>query len=121
VGSYDAQAKVLTLVIYNVQKAPDGFVNSMWELQQNPYGGDVINSYNDGSPAPGQAPLGPFYEVETSSPAAALQPGATMRHVQRTIHLSGPAEELDKMAKLKLGVGLEAIEGAFRGQAAKAL
>ena len=115
-GSYDTLSKVLTLVTYNVQAAPQGFVNSMWELQQDPYSGDVINSYNDGSPAPGQSPLGPFYEVETSSPAAALKPGATLRHVQRTIHLSGPADELDKMAKLKLGVGLDVIAGVWEAK-----
>jgi hypothetical protein len=85
----------------------------MWEVQKDPYSGDVINSYNDGSPAPGQPPLGPFYEVETSSPAAALKPGETLRHVQRTIHLSGPAAELDKITKLKLGVGLDAIAGVW--------
>lgn len=118
-GSYDAQSKVLTLVTYNVQKAPNGYVNSMWELQKDPYSGDVINSYNDGSPAPGQPPLGPFYEVETSSPAAALKPGATLRHVQRTIHLSGPAAELDKMAKLKLGVGLDVIAGIWEAKNGK--
>ena len=115
-GSYDADGKVLTLVTYEVQKAADGYVNSMWELQKNPYGGDVLNSYNDGSPAPGKAPLGPFYELETSSPAAALKPGATMRHVQRTIHLSGPEAELDKIARSKLGVGLQAITQALSGK-----
>ena len=51
-GSYDADGQVLTLVTYNVQDAPNGFVNSMWEIQKEPYKGDVINSYNDGSPAP---------------------------------------------------------------------
>ena len=89
--------------------AAAGYVNSMWELQKDPFGGDVLNSYNDGSPAPGEAPLGPFYELETSSPAAALKAGATMSHVQRTIHLSGPAEELDRIAKAKLGVDLKTI------------
>ena len=115
-GSYDAIGKVLTLVAYDVQKAADGYVNSMWEPQKNPYSGDVLNSYNDGSPAPGKAPLGPFYELETSSPAAALTPGATMRHIQRTIHLSGPEPELDKIAKSKLGVGLQAITQALNGK-----
>lgn len=115
-GSYDAVGKVLTLVTYTVQKAPSGYVNSMWEVQKEPYGGDVLNSYNDGSPAPGKAPLGPFYELETSSPAAALKPGATMRHVQRTIHLSGPEEALDKIARGKLGVGLQAIADALSGK-----
>jgi len=112
-GSYDATGKVLTLVTYNVQKAPAGFVNSMWELQKDPFSGDVLNSYNDGSPGPGLAPLGPFYELETSSPAAALKPGATMHHVQRTIHLSGPEDELNKIAVSKLGVSLQTITEAL--------
>jgi hypothetical protein len=92
----------------------DGFVNSMWEQQKNPYAGDVINSYNDGSPEPGKPPLGPFFELETSSPAAALQPGAVMRHVQRTIHLTGMVQDLDRVAKMKLGVGLDTITGIWR-------
>ena len=101
---------MLTIVTYNVQDAPHGFVNSMWEHQQNPYEGDVINSYNDGSPAPGEPPLGPFYELETSSPAAALKPGETMQHVQQTFHLQGSVEELDPIAKRLLGVRLNQIK-----------
>lgn len=112
-GSYDAEGKVLTLVTYNVQPAPHGFVNSLWEFQENPYGGDVINAYNDGAPAPGEAPLGPFFEIETSSPAAALEPGATMRHVQKTFHLHGSADLLDPIARKALGVGLDKITGAM--------
>lgn len=108
-GSYDAAGKVLTIVTYNVQQAPNGFVNSMWELQDEPFDGDVINSYNDGSPAPGEPPLGPFYELETSSPAAALAPGETMRHVQQTLHLRGTEEQLDPIAQKVLGVSLSEI------------
>ena len=113
-GSYDAQGRVLTLVTYDVQKAPQGFVNSMWEIQERPYQGDVINSYNDGSPAEGEPPLGPFYELETSSPAAALKPGETMRHVQQTLHLQGTEAQLGPIAKRMLGVGLKQIKGSFR-------
>lgn len=112
-GSYDAAGQVLNIVTYNVQEAPNGFVNSMWELQDKPYAGDVINSYNDGSPEPGVAPLGPFYELETSSPAAALKSGETMKHVQRTFHIQGSEEELDALAKRLLGVRLDAIKAAF--------
>lgn len=112
-GSYDAAGQVLNIVTYNVQDAPHGFVNSMWELQDKPYAGDAINSYNDGSPEPGTAPLGPFYELETSSPAAALGPGETMKHVQRTFHIQGSEEELDPLAKRLLGVSLNAIKSAF--------
>jgi len=108
-GSYDAEGHVLTIVKYNQQAAPNGFVNSMWEHQKEPYQGDVINSYNDGSPAPGQPPLGPFYELETSSPAAALKPGQTMRHVQTTMHFQGPEDLLDCISRQVLGVGLDRI------------
>ncbi len=109
-GSYDADGQVLTLVIYNVQAAPNGFVNSMWEFQKDPYSGDVINSYNDGSPAPGQPPLGPFYELETSSPAAALKPGQTVQHVQQTLHFQGSEDDLDAIARCVLKVGIETIK-----------
>ena len=85
----------------------------MWELQDKPYAGDVINSYNDGSPEPGKPPLGPFYELETSSPAAALKPGETMKHVQRTFHIQGSETDLDPLAKQLLGVGLDDIKSAF--------
>ena len=112
-GSYDADGRVLTLVTYNLQPAPNGFVNSAWELQEKPYQGDVINSYNDGSPEPGAPPLGPFYELETSSPAAALKPGETMAHIQRTLHLQGTEAELDPIARRLFGVSLEAIKTSF--------
>ncbi|OVE76803.1 hypothetical protein BVX97_00405, partial [bacterium E08(2017)] len=112
-GSYDAAGQVLNIVTYNVQEAPDGFVNSMWELQKEPYMGDAINSYNDGSPEPGKPPLGPFYELETSSPAAALKPGETMRHVQRTFHIHGSEEELNKLSKDLLNTSIDDIKAAF--------
>jgi hypothetical protein len=112
-GSYDADGGVLTLVTYNLQAAPHGFVNSAWELQEKPYAGDVINSYNDGSPEPGAAPLGPFYELETSSPAAALKPGETMTHIQRTLHLKGSEALLDPIAHRLFGVSLESIKTSF--------
>lgn len=112
-GSYDADGQVLNVVTYNVQDAPAGFVNSMWEIQKEPYAGDVINAYNDGSPEPGAAPLGPFYELETSSPAAALKPGETMRHVSRTFHIQGSEADLDPLSRRLLGAKLESIKTAF--------
>lgn len=113
-GSYDADSKTLNLVSYNVQAAPAGYVNSMWEIQKDPYSGDVINSYNDGSPGEGKPPLGPFYEIETSSPAAMSKAGASSRHVSRTLHVQGPEAKLDAIAKKLLGVGLKDITGAFK-------
>jgi len=112
-GSYDADGKVLNIVTYTPQEAPEGYVNSMWEIQEEPFSGDVINAYNDGSPEPGAAPLGPFYEIETSSPAAALAPNETLVHKQQTYHLHGTEEELDAIAKKLLKVSLADITTAF--------
>lgn len=112
-GSYDAQNGVLTLVQYTANPGETRFVNSMWEMQKEPYGGDVINSYNDGPPEPGKKPLGPFYELETSSPAAALASGESLTHIHRTFHIQGSAETLDPIAKATLGVSIAEIRTAF--------
>lgn len=113
VGSYAAEGNMLTLVQYSFDPQATDYVNSMWEHQQFPYNGDVVNSYNDGPPEPGKKPLGPFYELETSSKAAALEPGASLTHVHRTLHLTGPKESLDAIAQAALGVGLAEIEQAL--------
>jgi hypothetical protein len=112
-GSYDAGSRVLTLVQFTRPEGATDYVNSLWQLQDEPYGGDVVNSYNDGPPAPGARPLGPFYELETSSPAAALTPGASLLHRHRTLHLMGEEAALDAVARKALGVGLAEIAAAF--------
>jgi hypothetical protein len=113
-GSYDGLNKVLTIIQYNYPKDnTTSYVNSMWEIQEKPFAGDVVNSYNDGPPEPGKKPLGPFYELESSSPARALKPSEAIVHLHRTIHFQGPAEDLDNIAKLTLGVPLEEIKTAF--------
>ncbi len=112
-GSYDAANKVLTLVQYTKPEGATDYVNSMWQLQEKPYAGDVVNSYNDGPAEPGKKPLGPFYELETSSPAAALKPGKSITHIHQTIHLQGLEKDLDKIAELTLGVTLQEIKNAL--------
>jgi hypothetical protein len=109
-GSWDG--KILTIVEYTLPGATD-YVNSMWELQKNPYAGDAANSYNDG-PLPTGGQMGPFYELESSSPAAALRPGQTLRHVHRTLHLQGPIQQLDIIARRKLGASVQQIETALK-------
>ncbi|MBL7140192.1 MAG: hypothetical protein ISS74_04715 [Planctomycetes bacterium] len=114
IGSYDAAAGVLTIVQFTFDPAVTDYVNSLWKLQDEPYNGDAANSYNDGPAEPGAKPMGPFYELESSSPAAALGPGASLEHVHRTIHLRGPAAQLDPIAKAMLGVGIDEIAGALK-------
>lgn len=113
-GSYDGQSKTLTIVQYNKGEATDDYVNSKWELQKDPYGGDVANAYNDGPPAPGVKAMGPFYELESSSPAKELKPGEKVSHTQTTFHFQGDEKALDEVATKALGVSLAEIKEAFR-------
>jgi hypothetical protein len=113
-GSYDAVNGVLTIVQYNKPEGVVDYVNSMWQIQDQPYRGDVVNSYNDGPTAPGGKPLGPFYELETSSPAAALAPGASILHTHRTYHFAGSEAQLDPIAKATLGVTIAQIRAALK-------
>jgi len=106
-GSYSDEAKLLTIVLYSKPAGATRYVNSMWEQQKEPYGGDVINSYNDGPTEPGKASLGGFYEIESSSPAAALAPGEKLTHVHQTFHFVGPRDALDTIARKVLGVSLD--------------
>jgi hypothetical protein len=113
-GSWQADRGVLTLVRFDppdeAGRAKWPYVDSQWSDDLPPFGGDVINAYNDGPPEPGAKPLGPFYEIESSSPALFLQPGEADTHTQATVHLSGPREALDAIAKGALGTGLDTIE-----------
>ena len=114
-GSYDAANRSLTIVQFSQPEGVTDYVNSLWKIQDNPFAGDACNSYNDGPPSPGAKPLGPFYEMESSSPAAALAPGRSLTHRHRTIHLSGDEAALDGVAQALLGVSLREIQGAFSG------
>lgn len=114
-GSYDSASRTLTIVQYNLPgDAPSlAYVNSTWGEQKDPYAGDAVNSYNDGPPEPGKKPLGPFYELETSSPAAALKPGESLTHVHRTMHFTGDEAALDAIATKVLGAGVKEISTAL--------
>ncbi len=109
-GSWDAENEVLTVVRYNKPEGVADYVNSEWRLQEQPYRGDVVNSYNDGSPAPGVPPMGPFYELETSSPALELQPGEEVVHIHQTFHLTGSRVALNQVAERLLGVSLDYLD-----------
>lgn len=107
-GSYDADNHVLTIVEYSFSNEKD-YVNSMWEIQDEPYGGDVVNSYNDGPVVDGNQ-LGPFYELESSSSARELKPGQSISHLHKTYHFEGSFEELNQISKKVLGVDLNNIQ-----------
>jgi hypothetical protein len=112
-GSYDSEKKVLTLLWCSIPAAPEPYVNSKWGTQEEPYGGDVINSYNDGPVEDGSI-MGPFYEIETSSPGAALQPSETLKHTQRIMHFQGDEADLAKMVHALFNLDLDDIINKFQ-------
>jgi hypothetical protein len=107
VCSYDFKKNVLTVLIPEVHK-DSRYVNSKWELQKEPYKGDVINSYNDG-PLQNGSQMGPFYEVESSSPALELKPGETQEYHQTTMHLQGDYATLKDLVKQLINVDLDDV------------
>lgn len=112
-GSYDPVSRTLTIVKYSKGAPGDDYVNSKWEIQETPFKGDVVNAYNDGPPSPGEKPMGPFYELESSSPAKELAPGESILHTQTTFHFQGHEENLDAVSRELLGVSLREIDAAF--------
>ena len=106
-ASYDAKNNLLTIAQFSINEADRDYVNGLWQIQKNPFAGDAVNAYNDG-PIDGKQ-MGKFYELESSSPAAALAPGASMHHLHRTIHLKGPKQSLNDVTMKLFGVGVDAL------------
>lgn len=103
-ASFDQVNEVLTIAQFSLPEFPADYVNSLWEIQENPFDGDVVNAYNDGFIDGKQ--MGKFYELESSSPAAILNVGESMHHLHRTIHLKGNSNELNEITKTLLGIHL---------------
>lgn len=111
-GSYDKQTGTLTIVWFSQPAKLGPYVNSKWGDQEDPLIGDAINSYNDG-PADDGSIMGPFYEIESSSPAALLNPGDTLTHIQRVYHIQGNEKSLEPIVKQVFGLSFSQINSAF--------
>ncbi|GAG98718.1 unnamed protein product [marine sediment metagenome] len=72
----------------------------------------ALNSYNDGKLNDG-VQMGPFYEIESSSPALALKSGESYTHMQRVYHFQGKRNILDEIAIKILAVSIDEIEAAL--------
>ena len=110
-GSYDAKNKVLTVIIYEVDSAAK-YLSQRWNTTDPPFKGDAVNVYNDG-PLENGTQMGPFYELESVSPAAFLKPGGSLSHHQAVYHFTGDEKGLDMIALHLLGVSLSEIKKAF--------
>jgi hypothetical protein len=115
-GSIDFQNQVLTLVHFSMSADPtkELYMNNQWGGPlAEPYRGDVANSYNDGPPAPGKKGMGPFYEIESLSPARELKRGQSLSHGHCTIHVQAEMTVLAALAKDLLGVDLEQVKSTM--------
>jgi len=111
-GSFDAEKGILTIICYDLN--PDGeYPKSTWQTHKDPFGGDVLNAYNDG-PLEDGSQMGPFYELESSSSVEVLKKNQKLSHRHSTFHFEGDKTALNRIAVNVLGVDLESVEKVFR-------
>ena len=111
-GSYDSQNNVLTIIQYDID--PKGtYLNQEWRTDRDPFSGDAVNAYNDG-PLADKTQMGPFFELESVSPAAFLKPQEAMSHTHSVFHFTGDKAELNQIAVKVLGISLQDIQAAFK-------
>jgi hypothetical protein len=111
VGSYDALHKVLTVTLFDTDTAAR-YLNQEWNTTKAPFSGDAVNAYNDGPLADGSQ-MGPFFELESVSPAAFLSVGQSLVHRHSVFHFTGPEPALDKICQNILGVSIDKIKSIF--------
>lgn len=109
--SYDPQLQVLTVVFFDLDTS-GSYLNQQWNTKVPAFSGDAVNAYNDGPLADGSR-MGPFYELESVSPAAFLKPGASLVHKHSVFHFSGSKKQMDRISKKLLGIPLKNISSAF--------
>jgi hypothetical protein len=111
-GSYDAVKHVLTIILFDIDPSAK-FLNQEWNTQKPPFSGDAVNAYNDGPLADGSQ-MGPFYELESVSPAAFLAPGQFLMHKHLVFHFTGSEAGLDTVSRKVLGVSINQIKQVFQ-------
>ena len=111
-GSYDASNKVLTITVFDIDSGAS-YLNQEWKPDTAPFSGDAVNAYNDGKLANGSQ-MGPFYEIESVSPAAFLKPGEKLTHKHSVFHFTGDEKALNSIALNTLGISIKDITSALK-------
>ncbi len=109
-GHYNPINQVLTIITFSYD-ATGNFLSSTETGDTELFGGDVVNSYNNG--ADKGKPT--FFELESAAPARVLTKGASISHVHATFHFEGDFTKLNEVSKAVLGFDLEVISKAFEG------
>ena len=110
-GSYDGESNVLTIIHFDVDSTAK-YLNQEWNTTKPVFSGDAVNAYNDGPLADGSQ-MGPFYEIESVSPAAFLKPGQSLSHRHIVFHFTGNEKDLNAITQKLLGVSLAEIQQQF--------
>ncbi len=113
-GSYDALHKVLTIVEFEIDPSAK-YLNQEWRTDRAPFSGDAVNAYNDGPLADGSQ-MGPFYELESVSPAAFLKQGQSLSHTHSVFHFTGSEPALNEVSLKLLGASLNDIRKMFSNE-----
>jgi hypothetical protein len=106
-GSYDSQNNILTVVKFDLDEKGT-YLNQEWNTKKDPLLGDAVNAYNDG-PLDGDKQMGPFYELESVSPAAFLAVGEKLTHNHHVFHFTGDRQTLVALMKKLFGVSEETV------------
>jgi hypothetical protein len=110
-GSYDRQHSVLTIIMFDLDDRAR-YLNQQWTTMKPPFSGDAVNAYNDGPLSDGSQ-MGPFYEIESVSPAGFLKAGESITHQHTVFHFLGSEKELDVICRKLLGTSLDQIGKSF--------
>lgn len=111
-GSYYAQNKILTVTMFDIDPKSI-YLNQEWKVTKDPFVGDAVNAYNDGPLADGSQ-MGPFYEIESVSPAAFLKPNTKLTHTHSVFHFIGNEDELNNIAMKVLGISLKSVHNTIK-------
>lgn len=110
-GSYDLEHGVLTVTKFSVDSSKT-YLNQEWTTEKDPFLGDAVNAYNDG-PLEDGGQMGPFYEIESVSPAAFLKPSEKLEHTHNVYHFIGDKEQIASLLKTLFNITVQDIQSAF--------
>ncbi|MCT1530418.1 hypothetical protein M3B46_05390 [Sphingobacterium daejeonense] len=110
-GSYDLDNGILTVTKFTIDSGKT-YLNQEWTTKKDPFIGDAVNAYNDG-PLEDGGQMGPFYEIESVSPAAFLKPSEKLDHSHNVYHFMGDKEQVSILLTKLFNISVQDIQSAF--------
>jgi len=110
-GNFDPDSKRLTITTFDVDKDAI-YLNQEWDPAKDPLTGDALNAYNDG-PLDDGSIMGPFLELESTSPAAFLKPAQSLTHRHNVFHFVGEEKDLNPITEKLFGISINDIKNVF--------